>query len=120
MRVLAIPAVALVLTAGTYSDEPTELQMRDAFERTLTEQVRGAVAYVAETGGPGAVEKVRAAGTDRFEVRGFRKQTCAAIDDGGYRCTFAVDLGVFNGELHRRISGRFFRGPDGLSFASEV
>jgi hypothetical protein len=120
MRVLAIPAVAMLLTAGTYSDEPTEQQMRVAFERTLTEQVRGAVAYVAETGGPEAVEKVRLAGTDRFEVRGFRKLACNAVEDGGYRCTFSVDLDVINGELHRRMNGRFFGGPNGLSFASEV
>lgn len=120
MRVLAIPAVALLLTAGTYSDEPTEHQMRVAFERTLTEQVRSAVAYVAEIGGPDAVEKVRAAGTDRFEVRGFRKLTCNALEEGGYRCAFSVDLGVLNGELHRRVSGRFLGGPNGLSFASEV
>ena len=44
MRVLAIPAVAVLLSAGTYSAEPTEHQMRVAFERTLTEQVRSAVA----------------------------------------------------------------------------
>jgi hypothetical protein len=120
MRVLAIPAVALLMTAGTYSDEPSERQMRDAFERTLAEQVRSAVAYVAETGGPAAVEKVRAAGTDRFEVRGFRKHACNAVEDGGYRCVFSVDLGVLNGELHRRINGRFIGGPNGLSFVSEV
>jgi hypothetical protein len=120
MRVLAIPAVALLLTAGTYSDEPSEHQMRAAFERTLTDQVRSAVAFVAETGGPEAAEKVRAAGTDRFEVRGFRKLACHAVEDGGYRCGFSVELGVLNGELHRRMNGRFFGGPNGLSFASEV
>ena len=75
---------------------------------------------MAETGGPEAAEKVRAAGTDRFEVRGFRKLTCHAVEDGSYRCAFAVDLSVLNGELRRLVNGRFFNGPNGLSFASEV
>jgi hypothetical protein len=52
-------------------------------------------------------------------VRAFRKLDCMRAPERGYRCDFAVDIGVVTGSLKRRVSGRFTRGPGGLRFISE-
>jgi len=119
MRVWTFPWAALVVLVGSYSDEPTERQLRAAFRDSLTADVQAVLDFVAETGGPGALAKIYAAGTDRFEVHAFRKLDCMRAPERGYRCNFAVDIGVVNGSLKRRLSGRFTRGPDGLRYISE-
>jgi hypothetical protein len=76
MRVLVFPLVAAGVLAGSTSDEPTERQMRGAFDAALSGYVRSALEFVAETAGQQVVEQVRLAGTDRFDVRAFEKRDC--------------------------------------------
>jgi len=119
MRVWTVPFVVLVVLTGSYSNEPTERQMRAAFQDSLVAQVQAALEFAAETGGREALARIQAAGTDRFELRTFRKLDCMRAPERGYRCDFAVDIGVVNGSLQRRLSGRFTSGPDGMRFVSE-
>jgi len=120
MKTLALPLIALSLAAYSYADEPAAGQLRIAFEKRLAADVESALAFVAETGGPAAVEQVRAAGTDRFAIRTFRKLDCARLDEGrGFVCGFAVDIDVVNGVLHRTLSGYFLPGPNGPVFKYE-
>ena len=121
MRTQRLPLIALGMAAHTYSDEPATGPMKTAFEARLTADVQGALAFVAETGGPAAVEKVREAGTDRFAIRTFRKLDCTRLDAApGYACKFAVDIDVVNGTLRRTLSGQFLPGSDGLVFRHET
>jgi hypothetical protein len=121
MRVLMVPVIAIGLIGpGPSSDEPDEAGMRAAFTASLSAQVNAVIDYAAETGGVAAVDSIRRAGTDRFEIRGFHKIGC--IGGGarpGYVCTFAVELGVITGELRHTIIGRFTAGPSGLSFSQD-
>jgi hypothetical protein len=120
MRVLLIPAVIVGVLAVTGSDEPTESAMRVAFETTLAAQVRSALDFVAETGGPAALDKVRAAHTDEFDIRSFTKLDCVpSVAKPGHVCDFAVRIGVVNGLLEQTLTGRFYAGPDGLVFVNE-
>lgn len=121
MRVFVLPLVALGVLAGGYSDEPSEGQMKRAFEHSLAAQVRNAVEFVSEAGGPEAVEKIREIGSDRFAVRTFRKLDCARVaGNGGYVCGFAVNIELMNGNLERQMNGRFAPSSSGLAFAEEV
>jgi hypothetical protein len=121
MKTLALPLIALGIAAHSYADEPAASQMRIAFAARLAADVQGALAFVAETGGAAAVDQVRAAGTDRFEIRSFRKLDCARMDEGrGYVCGFVVDVNVVNGTLHRTLSGYFLPGPSGPIFKHEA
>ena len=120
MRVLLIPAVIVGVLAVTGSGEPTESAMRAAFETTLAAQVRSALDFVAETGGQAAIDKVRAARTDEFDIRAFTKLTCApSAAKPGHVCDFAVRIGVVNGLLEQTMTGRFYAGPHGLVFVNE-
>ena len=120
MKVMIVPLIVLSAVAGELNMEPSEAQMRDAFERTLATQVRNAIAFIAESGGPQAVQQIRQNGTDRFELRAFHKRGCARMPgQNGYRCDFAVDIAVLNGSLQHALSGRFFAGPQGLMLAQE-
>ena len=120
MRVLLIPTVIVGVLAVTGSDEPTESAMRAAFETTLAAQVRSALDFVAETGGPAALDKVRAARTDEFDIRSFTKLDCVpSTAKPGHVCDFTVRIGVFNGLLEQSMTGRFYAGPDGLVFVNE-
>jgi hypothetical protein len=119
MRVWSVPVVALAVLVGSYSDEPSERQMRAAFHDSLAAQVQAVLVFAVEIGGAEALAKIRAAGTDRFELRTFRKLDCMRAPERAYRCDFTVDIDVVNGSLQRRLSGRFTDGPDGLVFASE-
>ena len=117
MRVLIIPLAAVVLVFGSASDEPTEHQMRGAFESSLAAKVRGALEFVAETGGPEAVDKVRQNGTDRFYINAVEKRECARYADGlGHVCTFTIQIDLVNGALRGTMTGRFFTAPGGLAF----
>lgn len=115
-----IPIITLGMVVMDGSDEPSEMAMRAAFAAKLAAQVQGALDYVAETGGAEAVEKVRAAGTDRFEIRSFTKLDCARSDELGHVCGFAVEVGTVGGPLQHSLRGRFFSGPRGLVFAHEA
>jgi hypothetical protein len=120
MKVMIIPLIVLSTVAGELSEEPNEAQMRIAVERTLATQVRNAMEFAAESGGPQAVQQIRQNGTDRFELRAFHKRACARmVGQHGYRCDFAVDIGVVNGSLQHTLAGRFFAGPRGLLFVQE-
>jgi hypothetical protein len=124
VRVWTFPLVALAVMLGSYSDEPTdrqptEQQMQIAFRDSLAAEVQGVLDFVAETGGPEALAKIYAAGTDRFEVRDFHKLDCQRAAARDYRCDFTVEIGVVTGIMQRRLSGRFTNGPSGLRFVSE-
>src|SRR3954466_3964935 len=88
MRLFVFPLATLALLAGGFSDEPKEAQMREAFETSLTLQVRNMLDFVAEVSGAEAAEKIRQAGSDRFTIRSFRKLDCSAAGSAGYRCRF--------------------------------
>ena len=121
MRILALPLIALGVAVHSTSDEPAAAQMRIAFEARLAADVAGALAFVAETGGPAAVEKVHEAGTDRFAISSFRKLDCMRTGEAqGHVCAFEVDIDVVNGTLRRTLSGQFLPGPDGLVFRHEA
>ena|SRR6266545_5026467 len=120
MRVLGIPLVVLSVLAVTSSDEPTEAAMRAAFETRLAAQVRSVLDFVAETGGPEAVDKVREARTDEFDIRWFRKLDCSrSARRPGHVCEFAVRVGVVSGTIEQTMTGRFYFGARGLVFAYE-
>jgi hypothetical protein len=120
MRVWTFPLAAALVLAGSYSAEPTEQQMQNAFRISLQEQVSGVLEFVAETGDPEALARIYEAGTDRFALRNFRKFDCMRSQERGYRCDFAVAIDVVNGTLQRHVSGTFYRGPDGLIFISDI
>jgi hypothetical protein len=120
MRLWTVPVIALGVMVVSLSDEPNERAMRGAFESSLAAQVQNALDFVAETSGPEAVAKVRAAGTDRFEISGFRKLGCQPREAGGHVCRFAVDIAVMNGNVHEVLTGRFFRRDDGLAFSHDT
>jgi len=120
MRVLLIPTVIVGVLAVTGPDEPTESAMRAAFETTLAAQVRSALDFVAETGGQAAIDKVRAARTDEFDIRSFTKLNCApSAAKAGHVCDFAVRIGVVTGLMEQTMTGRFYAGPHGLVFENE-
>jgi hypothetical protein len=120
MRALIVPLVAFGAVIGTATDEPTEREMRGAFEGALALQVRNALDFADETAGPDAVAKIRASGMDHYAVQSFRKLNCVRDGDKpGYRCMFAVDIGLAGGALQRTITGRFMSGPGGVVFADE-
>jgi hypothetical protein len=121
MRLFTFPLAALVALAGGSNDEPSAAQMRQAFEASLAMQVQNTLDLVKEVSGAEALEKIRQAGGDRFSIRSFRKLDCSRAGDVGYRCSFAVDIELINGNLERRLEGLF--SPDsygGLGFAEEI
>ena len=120
MRLFLVPLVAVVLSPPDQSSEPTERAMRIAFEQRLEVQVNNAIEFLSESGGPGAVARIRDAGMDRFEVRTFKKLDCAP-DGDGFRCDFEVDMTLVTGSLGQKISGRFSPGPEGrLVFVQDI
>lgn len=119
MRVFLVPLVAFGMISLDPTDEPSEGDMRAAFELRLAAQVESAMDFLAETQGAAAVERVRQAGTDQFAVRSFAKKDCQR-GETGYICAFAVDLTVVNGTIQQTVKGRFMPGPDGrLTFTQE-
>jgi hypothetical protein len=113
--------IAALLAAGAWSDaiavEPSEDAMRAAFAADLSEGVKSALAFVAETEGPEGLARVRAAHTDEFEIRAFRKGECRpSAGEAGHLCEFAVEIDTVVGPILRSLVGRFFVGPCGLAF----
>ncbi len=120
MRLWTVPVVALGAVVMSLSDEPTERAMRAAFETSLAAQVQNALDFVAETHGADAVAKVRAAGTDRFAIDGFRKLGCHRDQKGGYVCRFAVDIAVIDGRVQEELTGRFHVRDHRVVFSDDV
>lgn len=112
MRSFTLPILVAALFAVDQPAEPSELAMRAAFETRLARDVQNALAYVEETAGRDGVERVRAAGTDRFAIRSFRKHDCVRSEDG-HVCGFAVELSVVTGTIQQTLKGRFQAGPGG-------
>jgi hypothetical protein len=121
MRLFIFPLFAIGLAVGVSNDQPSQAQMRGAFERALGERVASALEHVSETDGSEAVERLRALHRDRFVIRDFRKQECRRSSDGrGHICQFEADVMVSSGQFTARTRGRFLAGPQGLVFAEEV
>jgi hypothetical protein len=118
MNVLMVPLIVAGAVTGGPTDEPTEHAMRAAFEARVASGIQAILDFAREVGGPRAVAKIRAAGTDRFEIRTFRKLNCAAsAAKPGYVCGFMVDIGVNGGGLQSVLVGRFYPGSSGLDVA---
>src|SRR5688500_225058 len=113
MRVFVLPVATLAILAGGYADEPSEADMRRAFEASLVQQVRNALDFGAVTEGAEAAQKIQRAGGDRFTIRSFRKHACTNSLDKTYWCNFVVDIEVPNGNIERQMNGRFSPHPDG-------
>jgi hypothetical protein len=119
MRLFLLPIIAISALVNDQPAEPTEGAMRVAFESRLTRDVQNALAYVAETAGEEGVERVRAAGTDQFAIRAFKKNDCVRSDTG-HVCGFDVELTVVNGMIQQSVKGRFQAGSAGeLTFRHE-
>jgi len=117
MRALVVIASAVGLIFYAHSNAPSEIQMRDAFQHYLVDQTAQTVEFIQETGGSIAVERVKAAGNDRFEIRTFRKLECQQSQTKlGYDCTFNVDIDLANGMMHRALEGRFYNTSTGTAF----
>ena len=72
---------------------------------------------MAATGGEPALARIRAAHTDAFEIRAFRKLECRPSDDKpGHLCDFVVEIDTVAGPIERAIVGRFFVRPGGLAY----
>ena len=71
MRAFVVILIAIGVIFYVHSNAPTEMQMRAAFEHYLADQTAQTVEFIQETGGPSAVERVKATGNDRFEIRAF-------------------------------------------------
>jgi hypothetical protein len=99
------------------SIEPNEAAMRQAFASDLAEGIDAVLAFVAQTGGPQALARIRQAHTDTFDIRAFRKVDCRRSGGKpGHLCDFVVAVDTIAGPIERTVSGRFFVGPDGLAF----
>jgi hypothetical protein len=123
MKLWAIPAAisaALICTSGGPLGEPSEQDMRAAFEQILSLQVRNALDFVAESGSTEALERIRENHTDSFAIAAFRKLKCDSEAAGGHRCDFQVDLDLSNGRLERTLRGRFFGGAEGLRYVEDI
>jgi hypothetical protein len=120
MRIFLVPLIAYALAPADLPAEPSERAMRLAFEATLQTQVQNVLEFLEETAGPQAVARVREAGTDRFEVRAFKKLECAR-DEAGHVCHFAVDVSVVSGVIEQTIKGRFMPGSGrNLTFVQDI
>lgn len=121
MRLSAISAVALLLVLGYGSDEPSVAGMKGAFSARLAADVAHAVEFAGETGGAEAIARIKAAGTDRFDIRSFTKIECArAQQRAGHVCGFTVDIDTAAGPRRYTLTGRFYRAPGGLEFGHEA
>ena len=121
MRLWIVPLCAVGLIAASYTgDEPSEFQMRAAFEGSLAAQVRNALEFAREIGGDEAVTKIRESGMDRYTLNAFQKLNCRVDDGSAHVCEFLVDVGLVNGPLQKTITGRFSKSRNGFEFRSEV
>lgn len=118
MRGLVLPIAAVGVIFFLHTSEPSENQMRTAFERSLAAEVADTMALIGESGGREAVERVRTAGNDLFEIRHFQKVDCRPMaTKPGYDCAFTASIILANGPMERSLKGRFYNTPEGLKFA---
>ena len=118
MRALVFPVIAVGVIFLTHAEEPTENKMRGAFERSLAAEVADTMAFIGESGGHEAVERVSKAEYDRFKIRYFRKVNCQpTATNSGFDCAFTVNIILANGPIERSLKGRFYNVPAGLQFA---
>jgi hypothetical protein len=111
MRVFMFAGLAIGMTLTGFGDEPSERQMRQAFEAKLGRMVQNAVAHVRETGDEATLARIRDNGTDLFSVKSFNKLRCLPDAEAiGHVCEFMVDLAFANGSLQGRIAARFYDG----------
>jgi hypothetical protein len=115
MHMFAVALLAATSLAGSTLVEPSEDAMREAFASDLADGVRGVLAYVAETGGPQALARIREARTDFYDIRAFRKVGCMP-DRSGHVCAFVVEVDTVAGPIERSIAGRFHIGRSGLAY----
>lgn len=108
--ILLAVALGLCIEPG----DPTELQIRTAFEQALNNPLRP-VLIADEAGGSGRV--LRGGAT---EIRALRKLGCVAAPVSAYVCDFFVELRADGETVRRTISGYFLDGPGTLTFAREV
>ena len=121
MRILVLPLVAVGVIFFSHTDEPTENQMRGAFERSLAAEVADTMAFIGDSEGPKAAERVHRIGNDRFEIYKFRKADCQPMEiKSGYRCAFSASILLANGPMQRSLEGRFYNSPEGIKFAFET
>lgn len=121
MKLWIVPLLAVGVVVGSNSsDEPTEYQMRTAFEGSLAAQVRNALEFARETGGDEAVMKIRDSGMDRYTLNAFQKLNCRIDDGAAHVCEFSVDVGLVNGLLQKTITGRFRKNGIEFVFHNEV
>jgi len=126
MHMFAVALLAATTLSNTNFVEPSEDAMREAFASDLSSGVKDVIAYVVESGGPQALARIRAARTDEYEIRGFRKVECRR-DDGGagqnasaHVCVFVVEIDTVAGPFERSIDGRFIMGPCGLAYGHDA
>lgn len=111
MRVFMFAGLAIGMTVTGFGDEPSERQMRRAFESKLERMVQNAVQFVRESGDTEALARIRDSGTDLYQVRSFSKLRCLPDSEWiGHVCEFAVDLAFANGSMQGRIAARFYDG----------
>jgi hypothetical protein len=111
MRVFLFSFAAIGVTLTGLSDEPTERQMRRAFEAKVALMVQNAVDHVRETGDEEALARIRDNGTALYTLKAFHKLRCLPdFDAVGHICEFAVDLGFPKGTLQGRIAAHFYDG----------
>jgi hypothetical protein len=122
-----IPYVAVAAACGALAvaapadGGPTEAQMRTAFEDMLSQQIRNALDFASEAGGPEAVALIRERGHDRFSIAAFRKRACQRhTESGSHRCEFLVDIDLVTGRMQRVLTGRFISHPAQLVFVQDV
>lgn len=118
MRLWVVPIFAIgVVLGGASRDEPTEREMRAAFAGALALQVRNALDFARESGGEAAVQTIRDAGTDRFDIADFHKVACEPFEGKAYICGFTVELNLVNGPVQHTLSGHFSAQQGGYVFA---
>src|ERR1022692_4114944 len=116
-RASVVVLIAIGVIFYAHSNAPSEIQMRDAFQHYLVDQTARTVEFIQKTGGPSAVEQVKAAGNAQFEIRAFRKLECQrARAQSGYDCVFNVDIDLANGMMHRTLEGIFYNTVTGIGF----
>ena len=94
--------------------EPSEVQIRTAFQSALNNPLHGiAIADRRARAGvllPGGTTQLLA----------LRKLGCVAAPLGAYVCDFFVELRAGDDTIRRTVSGYFLDGPGALTFAREV
>jgi hypothetical protein len=117
MRTSVVVLIAIGVIFYAHSNAPSEIQMRDAFQHYLADQTARTVEFIRETSGPSAIERIKAARNDQFEISAFRKHECKqSRGNPGYNCSFSVDIDLANGMMRRTLEGRFYNTSTEIAF----